>query len=411
MTIEVASALEELRADWATPAEPLPKALRSGLLCFLAASSASDLLGAASLHEALSAALVTAALAVTVLWPVPGACLMVALMVSSTEIGSADHLVIPVVFVAAVVAATNPLSRALVLLLFATAWGLWMISQHLFIAEGVLWTLIPLLVVATWVAAFTRALRRRHRTDRVAIDILTGEVEEARSAERQRLAGELHDLVAHDLTVLVMLSSLGATGATKNSPEKTFSQIEQRGRSALADLRRLFGVLERSASPVAATADSGQATTREDLAQCLDQMQSTLTALGFVVHARREGNLDRVPLSLQHALRRSIQESVTNVGKYARPHSEVELALLVSDDEVTLRVRNETATRTPGSERPTPHPAGRSGVGLVHHREQAEAFGGRFMVLQEQHHWSVELALPLSPPEGQIHTQAHAYHA
>ena len=375
-----------------TPADALAWRIRVPLLIFFVLSATSDVLSAgdpvsAPVITAVAAAMV---LCVAVLRTGIATLLFIPLLAVSVAQGTAPQLGLPVLVMIALVAGTCTLPRVVAFVVCCGTWALWSASDGLFASASVTWAMLPAFLMVAVVGVVIRSLIEKQRRDRREINELTGEATRARAAERQRLAGELHDIVAHDLTMVVMLSELAEAIDDKTYKQETLTRIERASRSALSDLRRLFEVLERDT--LADDESAEQATTAIDhpLADVRESINS-LTELGFRVGVREEGDANRVDGSLRLALRRSLREALSNVAKYGEPGGRVAVDYLVTEAEVIMRVTN------------TVPPVGRSGglnkggTGLIHMQEQADAFGGTFRVENAGANWRVELVLPCEP--------------
>jgi signal transduction histidine kinase len=184
------------------------------------------------------------------------------------------------------------------------------------------------------------------------------------AAERSRIARELHDIVAHNIAMMIALSD-GAAATAAASPDQAVSlmaEISSAGRSALAEMRRLLGVLREPALPGHAPQPS--------LAD-LDNLLAGVRAAGVPTRLTVTGNPVGVPASAQLALYRMVQEALTNSLKHA-PGASAEIRLSYRPDAVELEVTDDgcldgspPASGLPGS-----------GQGLVGMRERAAVFGG-----------------------------------
>jgi signal transduction histidine kinase len=180
--------------------------------------------------------------------------------------------------------------------------------------------------------------------------------------ERTRIARELHDVVAHRISQIAVLT--GAIEATENgSAARVAEAIRGTSTAALEEMRELLGVLRRGAEVV----PEPPAPTLLGLGQLVDEAVAT----GQTVRAVTPEELPSVPGSVGRAIYRLVQESLTNAAKHA-PGAEVDLALDVGDGELTVSVSN-----TPG----VPHasrttPVVESGFGLAGMRERALLVGG-----------------------------------
>ncbi len=199
-----------------------------------------------------------------------------------------------------------------------------------------------------------RALRLEHER---AVD-----AERAVQHERVRIARELHDVVAHAVTVMVVQAGAARRIATSDpaKAEASLGSIEQTGREALDELRRLLGVLRRD-SPLGAPADLAP---QPSLAR-VDDLAEVDPSLVVVV--RREGDVIVLPPSVEVSAYRIVQEALTNVRKHAGPAT-AEVVLTYTDDALEVRVVDDGRGLTAVSLQP--------GHGLAGMRERAALCGG-----------------------------------
>lgn len=232
-------------------------------------------------------------------------------------------------------------------------------------------TLAVMLLVAHAIGLSVRARREHTRAlvDRANQLALERDQREqlATASERARIAREMHDVVAHSLSVMVALAD-GASASLARRPERSAAALEQlskTGRSALSDMRRILGVLREESS---ASADDGVAPLQPTDGD-LDELLGRFRDAGLAVRSVREG----APLPQDPALRLAVyriaQESLTNVLRYASTAPSVTLALVRDSDVVRVTVSNgPPPTATP--------PRVGSGRGLIGMRERVAAYGG-----------------------------------
>jgi signal transduction histidine kinase len=144
--------------------------------------------------------------------------------------------------------------------------------------------------------------------------------------ERARIARELHDVVAHSLAVMVAQADGGRYAAPEDhdAASRALAQIAETGRDALAQMRRLLGVLRAGEE-------------RADLPGLVRR----LAAAGLPVELEVEGPAREVPDEVQLAVQRVAQEALTNVLKHADSPRRVEVVLRYLDSEVELTVRDD----------------------------------------------------------------------
>jgi signal transduction histidine kinase len=206
----------------------------------------------------------------------------------------------------------------------------------------------------------------------------TAELERAREElarravveERLRLARELHDVVAHAMSVIAVQSGVGAHVAASRPEEvgKALAAIEVTSRGALEELRRLLGVLRQDSEVQASL------TPVPGLAN-LDSLLAEVGKAGLAVRVRVEGTPLQLPAGVDLSAYRIVQEALTNVVKHAGPaHAEVTIGY--RDQDVTVEVVDDGRGAGP--------PAGGgwvgTGHGLIGMRERVAVFGGDLQV-------------------------------
>jgi signal transduction histidine kinase len=188
--------------------------------------------------------------------------------------------------------------------------------------------------------------------------------EQAAAAERARIARELHDIIAHHLSVVV-LHAAGARAAGQ-ADAATLEEIEHSGRQALTETRRLFGVLREPDEKADRAPQPGVGE--------LPALASRLRAAGLEVNLSIDGDHAALPPAVDVSAYRIVQEALTNVLKHAGP-ARAEVTVGCSDSAVTIEVTDD------GPGNPVP-PAGHGegevdgGQGLAGMRERVAVFGG-----------------------------------
>ncbi|MBO0767998.1 MAG: hypothetical protein J2O48_04850 [Solirubrobacterales bacterium] len=196
----------------------------------------------------------------------------------------------------------------------------------------------------------------------------------AAAAERARIAREMHDIVSHNLTVMIALAD-GATFAMEASPEQALPALERvsaTGRQALVEMRRLLGVLREE--PAAEPLEPQPSLAR------LEELIKQVEAAGIPVTVQVEGNPRALSDGVQLALFRVAQEALTNTLKHADNPSHATLDLRCSEDgHVELNVQDDgrvpvgvTGSAANGQGNGSTH----GGRGLPGMRERAAAYDG-----------------------------------
>lgn len=251
---------------------------------------------------------------------------------------------------------------------------------------------IVTLVVAVLVALPALAVRRsRHRErDRVAaLEAAERRALEAAEGERQRIAAELHDVVAHGLTVISMQAAMLPTLTDPGQRRGAEEAIESAARQSLVDLRRMLTALRGTSR----NEGTGSGEDAADLPARLAEFRAHLTDAGYRVSGALDG-LDTLPESLRLTVLRVAQEATTNVLKHGPGAGEVTFATRL-DGQGRLDLRVESPLLAPGSPAALPRrefPA--SGFGLAGMAERVSLFGGSVAVGAHGDRWVVDAALP-----------------
>ena len=189
----------------------------------------------------------------------------------------------------------------------------------------------------------------------------------AAAAERARIARELHDVVAHNVSVMVVQADGAsyALGADPDRAREALAAISATGRQALAEMRRLLGVLRREEEG----GSSGRAPQPGigELGELLDQARSAGLPVSFTV----AGEPRPVPSGAALAAYRIVQESLTNTRKHAGQVSSASVVLGYSPDSLVLTISDDGRGDLGGSAMP-----GAPGHGLTGMRERVAMYGG-----------------------------------
>jgi signal transduction histidine kinase len=183
----------------------------------------------------------------------------------------------------------------------------------------------------------------------------------AAAAERARIARELHDVIAHHVSVMVVQAD-GAGYALHSDPataETALKAISSTGRQALTEMRRLLGVLRTTGDQAGLAPVPGLSELRE----LLDQARSA----GLAVTYTLSGTPRELPDGAELAAYRVVQESLTNTRKHAGLAASAAVTLRYEPDGLTVEVTDD------GMASPAGEPAGH---GLAGMRERIEMYGG-----------------------------------
>jgi signal transduction histidine kinase len=224
---------------------------------------------------------------------------------------------------------------------------------------------IPLRFVVAWVAGY--ALRERSQQAEAA-EMRAALAEREREAaarvavaeERTRIARELHDIVAHAMSVMVL--QVGAVRhklpGTLEEDREALGRVEHAGRTALAEMRRLLGAMRSNGDRVALGPQPGL--------DALDSLVNDVIQAGLPVQLHVDGEPYDLPRAIDLSAYRIVQEGLTNALKHAHA-SHADVTVRYRPDEVELEVADDGKG---------PAVTNGQGHGLVGIRERAKIYGG-----------------------------------
>jgi signal transduction histidine kinase len=186
---------------------------------------------------------------------------------------------------------------------------------------------------------------------------------QAAADERARVARELHDVLAHSVSVMVIQAGAARRIAPvdREASREALRAVQASGREALAELRRMVGVMRRG---------EPAADTHEPSMEQLHELVARARAAGLPVEVRVEGERTPLPAGVDLAAYRVIQECLTNTIKHAGPaHTRV----LVRYADEALEIEVSDTGRGPGA---STRPQDGSGHGLVGMRERVALYDG-----------------------------------
>jgi signal transduction histidine kinase len=203
----------------------------------------------------------------------------------------------------------------------------------------------------------------------------------ATATERRRIARELHDVIAHSVSVMTVQAG-AARMQLPNHPDRAMpplEAVEETGRQALAELRRLLGILRDNDAPALAP--------QPGLAE-LPTLAKAMSQAGVDVDVRVEGQSKPLPASLDLTAYRIVQEALTNILKHAGP---ARASVIVHYDPEAIRlVITDDGQASPTADGP--------GHGLLGMRERVNLFGGQLEAGPgPDGGYSVSAQLPLEP--------------
>lgn len=190
----------------------------------------------------------------------------------------------------------------------------------------------------------------------------------AAAAERQRIAREMHDVVAHSLSVIVVQAD-GGRYAAEHDPDaanRSLETIATTGRQALTEMRRLLGLLR--------SGDGLDPVVPQPGVMQVDELVAAVEASGLSVTLAVEGSPTSIDPGTGLTVYRIVQEGLTNTIKHGGPQAAARVRVAYGAEEIRVEVVDDG--RGAASNQPTAGPAETVGHGLVGMRERVELHGG-----------------------------------
>lgn len=272
---------------------------------------------------------------------------------------------------------------------YAAGVAAYSVSSLLLFHQPLFTTLLfsALLYALSWVAAEFLGARRAY-DEAMEARLIVAEydrdrrAEEAVLMERTRIARELHDVVAHGVSVMVVQAD-GASYAIRRNPERAeqaVANISATGRQALAELRRTVALLRTTPD-----ADDMPEYGTAGLARVVEMMSRA----GLNVELEQTGNLDDISPAISLGVHRLVQESLTNVLRHSGHAPRAVVRVAREADTVTVEISdNGTGSAAP--------PTRGGGHGLVGMRERVAVLQGTLQVGRTpQGSWLVRARLPI----------------
>ncbi|MFE3328304.1 sensor histidine kinase [Streptomyces sp. NPDC059176] len=205
----------------------------------------------------------------------------------------------------------------------------------------------------------TRLEKEREAQSKVAV-----------AAERARIARELHDVVAHNVSVMVVQADGAAyvMDAAPDQARQALETISSTGRQALAEMRRLLGVLRTGDDP-----ESGEYVPQPDVEQ-IEELVEQVRGAGLTVDFKVEGTPRPLPSGVELTAYRIVQEALTNTRKHGGPDAGASVRLVYFDDGLGLLVEDDG--RGAAHELYEDGGADGRGHGLIGMRERVGMVGG-----------------------------------
>ncbi|MFD8956184.1 sensor histidine kinase [Streptomyces anulatus] len=213
------------------------------------------------------------------------------------------------------------------------------------------------------------------------------------AAERARIARELHDVVAHNVSVMVVQADGAAyvMDAAPDQAKQALETISSTGRQALAEMRRLLGVLRTGDAP-----ESGEYVPQPDVEQ-IEDLVAQVRQTGLTVDFKVEGTPRPLPSGVELTAYRVVQEALTNTRKHGGPDAGARVRLVYFDDGLGLLIEDDG--RGAAHELYEDGGADGAGHGMIGMRERVGMVGGTLDAgPRPGGGFRISALLPLKPP-------------
>lgn len=367
---------------------PLPTMARRLLIALVAVTLLLDSIGRATNGGTTSvvSAIVTTTITVAVAlfaWRPPVATIVLSIAAITAGItGVVDSLIVGAIIIGL---AAFTCSAALTAV-YAVFWVLWLVAIVGRPDSG-FQPLGAVILAFLSLVSFIIGLTIRHQYEKAQmltsqLEATEREVAEQLRHERDLIADELHDIVAHEITIVALHAAVLERTDDSSTRSQSQTAIREAAVQALTDIRRVLGMVrgEESLSPERIPSPDG-------IPGTLAAVTKELTRAGIAVTADVPAEV-RLPSTSLVALTRVIRESSTNVLKHATGAQNVRIVLSVERGWANLEFSDDSPpSRTAGL------PA--SGYGIMRLRERFRVFGGSFSAERRPTGWVVSASLPL----------------
>ena len=322
-------------------------------------------------------------------WPILAAAIVFAAnggsVIAAAPHGAAFQPFVALVLVAYSVGSRTDNVRAAVAapLLVAVAGGMFIAALAAGQSEGNVVPSFLWLVATGAVGRVVRSWRRRavelEQANRELAEQRELQAEAAVAVERGRIARELHDVVAHNVSMIVVQAGAAARVLEGTQPHvrQALDAIESTGRATVDEMRRLLGVLRAD--------DGGAALSPQPGLADLERLVANVSDAGLAVSMHVEGSPLPLPAALDVTAYRIAQEALTNALKHAGAAS-AELTVRYGAAAIEIEVRDNGTANGAGIG---------TGHGLVGMRERAALWGGRLEAGRTGDGWRVRAWLPV----------------
>ncbi|MFH5878891.1 sensor histidine kinase [Arthrobacter sp. NA-172] len=248
---------------------------------------------------------------------------------------------------------------------------------------------VPALAISWAIGGTIRRHRQQRQSDEQRIVDLGLERQSAAENERKSIARDLHDVVAHEITLIAMQARAAEHAADPTVSSRALRVIGDASRGALRDLRAMLSVLHQDGTaPMGDLRNAVEGTNTAGALSLMDgawRLAERLRSVGIKTSCELEDDGSFVlPQAVHTALFRVLQESITNVAKHAGSGARCRIVIAVTQRHVALTVRNSVSASPSVS-----HIYGTSRRGLIGMEERVKVFGGTFSAGLEAGSWVV----------------------
>lgn len=385
--------------SWIHRASTLPVWLRIAVILFAALAFLDDLLSVTE-DDRTGAALalmllqITLSYGVTILavwFPAPAVLLLPFPLVLSLVNRSVPSALIGAVIIT--LAATSLLPQGFILVHAAVliAW----VAATMFLSgsSDFAWLLSIPLAAAVLAGIAVRFFVTQQQQTATRLRNIEAAHQQLREQERLALARDLHDVVAHELTLITMQAAGSHRQDDTAVLHRTISTMEDAARSGVQELRKLLQVLRES--PGAAPRDhasSGLAT--GSIESLLASLTASLETTGYRVSVHTSGDVDELPPTQRGTAARILQEATTNIMKYAPPGSPCCFEVTVAHETLVIRIENSLDMTRRSTQRIPPSLT--SGFGLHGIQERVALLNGEANYGPRNGRWVLGVRIPFS---------------
>ena len=264
-------------------------------------------------------------------------------------------------------------------------------------SDAVFWTCFVILLLSCLIGAGVRHSRQQRRRNEQRVRDLEVLNQRLREDERMALARDLHDVVAHELTLITLQTMSRRRSEDVGQLHGVLETVEDAARSALQELRVLLQLLRNENEDEHPRDVTGAGLAIGSLEHVVTSLAASLQDLSFEPDVVVTGDLEAMPTTVRGTAARILQEAVTNIIKYAPRGSRCRIEVTADDHELRLLVTNPL----PWTTKPVDGTLSElsSGLGLRGIAERVSLLGGRSTSGPEGGQWVLRVSLPVDRQE------------